>query len=60
MGKPSAKKIMADGKEVWAYTNIDNVYVIFDSNKEIYYNTDEFYDVIHIIQLAIVQFQVLV
>ena len=27
MGKPSAKKIMADGKEVWAYTNIDNVYV---------------------------------
>lgn len=27
MGRPSAKKILPDGREVWSYTKIDNVYV---------------------------------
>lgn len=27
MGQPSAKKILNDGREVWSYTKIDDVYV---------------------------------
>ncbi|MBS4773451.1 MAG: hypothetical protein KHX55_04155 [Proteobacteria bacterium] len=27
MGRPSAKKITADGQEVWSYTKVDDVYV---------------------------------
>ncbi len=27
MGKPSARKILNDGREVWTYTKVDDVYV---------------------------------
>lgn len=27
MGRPSARKILSDGREVWSYTKVDDVYV---------------------------------